>query len=515
MAAALNAPSRTTSKARMATGPILLIEENESEARLIQEFLADAVGDEVETAWVPTVQRAVEVLRNRKFETILVDLDRNGSRGLNALRSLRENAADIPVVALAMQDLEGLSERALKEGAQDFLVKSEVDSIALARSLRYASERKRVEDGLFANEEQSRALEKQEAIERLAAGLAHDLNNMLSVVLGTADLALNSEKSEPVRPQLEQIRAAGERARGLVRQLETLSGHPTLSPKVVDLTALVRKVEPKLQRVLGSTPLELRVAGSSLFVDIDPNHFETVLLNLVTNAREAMHQSGRVTVTVSPSAEGSARVEVADLGSGIPPEIMSRILDPFFTTKPHRPAGLGLSAAASIVRGSGGDLDVHSQVGRGTTISIDLPTVAKPVKKPSALRSQKGKPAERVKGATILIVDDERLVLEMAMEVLEGAGYKVIAVDRPLKALELIRANPALADLVLTDITMPELDGRDLVDLLAQEQPSLRFVYMSGFGQLRSDKPALRGPTVVKPFDLRELVGVVRRSLAG
>ncbi|MEM1249641.1 MAG: response regulator [Acidobacteriota bacterium] len=495
----------------MTQGPILLIEESESEARLIQDFLADAVGPGVESEWVATVQRATEILRSRTFKTILLDLDRSGSRGVNGLRALRETAPKIPVIALATQDRDGLSELALREGAQDFLVKSEVDSIALARSLRYASERKRVEEALVADEEQNRALEKQEAIERLAAGLAHDLNNMLSVVLGTTDLALGRDESEPLRPQLEQIRAAGERARGLVRQLETLSGHPTLSPKVVDLAALLREAEPKMKRLLGSMPLEMRVGSNEVLVDIDPNHFETVLLNLVTNAREAMPQGGRVTLSLTTNSE-QARIDVTDLGTGIAPEIMGLILDPFFTTKPHRPAGLGLSSAASIVRGSGGNLDIHSQVGRGTTVSIDLPTLRD---RPEEIEAPKAPAASAgQKAATILVVDDERLVLDMASEVLEGAGYEVIAVDRPLKALEMFRSNPTLADLVLTDITMPELDGRDLVDLLAQEQPTLRYIYMSGFGQLRDDQPVLRGPTVVKPFDLRELVDVVRRSLA-
>ncbi len=492
--------------------PILLVEESETEARLIREFLADAVGPEVETAWVPTAQRAVETLRSRTFGVIVLDMDRTGGQALAALRSLRENAPETPVVALATEDRNNLSEHALGEGAQDFLIKSEVDSIALARSLRYATERKRAESVIVAHDEESRALEKQEAIERLAAGLAHDLNNMLSVVLGTTDLALNAEAGEGVRPQLEQIRAAGERARGLVRQLETLSGHPTLSPKVLDLVQLVRDAEPKLQRTLGSMPLELRAPAGPILVDIDPNHFETVLLNLVTNAREAMPNGGRVTVEVAQGAGGSAQIRISDLGTGIAPEIMSLILDPFFTTKPHRPAGLGLSSAASIVRGSGGDIDIHSQVGRGTSVTIDLPTVSEAPEE----RSQPAAPREESarRNATLLVVDDERLVLEMAQEVLETAGYEVIAVDRPLKALEMFRENPTLADLVLTDITMPELDGRDLVDLLAQEQPSLRFVYMSGFGQLRADKPTLRGPTIVKPFDLRELVQVVRRSLA-
>ena len=497
----------------MTTSRILLVEESESEARLIREFLADTGGSSLEVEWVPTAQRAGEVLRSRPFDAIILDLDRNGGRGLTALRSLRQRAPTTPLVALASQEPDGYSERILREGAQDFLVKAEVDSLSLARSLRYAAERKRVEEALVADEEASRAVEKQAAIERLASGLAHDLNNMLSVVLGTCDLTLRSPDVEPLRPQVEQIRAAGERARGLVRQLETLSGHPTLAPKVLDLCSYLRNAEPKLQRALGSMPLEVRVASEPLLVDIDPSHFETVLLNLVTNAREAMPHGGLVTIEAAKTADGGARLEVSDLGSGIDPEIIGLVLDPFFTTKPHRPAGLGLSAAASIVRGSGGDLEIRSQVGRGTRITIDLPPAREDV--PADRKSTPDRIASpRSFEATVLIVDDERLVLDMATEVLESAGYTVIAVDRPLKALEMVRQDPGIADLVLTDITMPELDGRDLVDLLAQERPSLRFVYMSGFGQLRTDQPSLRGPTVVKPFDLRELVDVVRRSLS-
>ena len=335
--------------------------------------------------------------------------------------------------------------------------------------------------------------QKMEAIGRLAGGIAHDFNNLLTVILGYSQMLLQRlPVSEGGRELVQTIFEAGERASSLTQQLLAFSRQTIVEPKLIHLDQLIHNMEKMLRRLIGEDiVLATTSAGHLPPVRIDPGQMSQIILNLAVNARDAMPQGGRLTlecITVEldehycrrhPQAQPGRHVclAVSDTGIGMPPEVKERIFEPFFTTKElGKGTGLGLAVVYGIVRQHGGHIEVYSEVGHGTTFKIYLPAVQETALRELPLAEDAPRGHE-----TILLVEDDEAVRELARISLEMYGYQVLWAGDATEALRLAEEHAGRIDLLLTDVVMPGLSGRELVDKVRQRQPHLKVLFMSGY----------------------------------
>jgi signal transduction histidine kinase len=344
-------------------------------------------------------------------------------------------------------------------------------------------------------EERLRQAHKMEAIGRLAGGIAHDFNNMLSVILGYSELAIETlEEGTATRSDVEEIRRAAGRARDLTRQLLAFSRKQILEPKVLDLNQTLLGMEKMLRRLLGEG-IELTLLTHTAIgrIKADPSQLEQVVMNLAVNARDAMPKGGKLTLeTRDAELDAGYAAEhpdvipgpyvllaVTDDGMGIPPDDWKRIFDPFFTTKPKGVGtGLGLSTVLGIVRQSGGHIWVYSEPDRGTTFKLYFPRHDPPADVP-VTQPPSAVPARGWE--TILLVEDDDQVRALARAVLVRHGYNVLEAPSPGEAVLVCERYPAKIHLLLTDVVMPRMTGRELVERVAPARSEMKVLYMSGY----------------------------------
>ncbi|MDZ7860581.1 MAG: PAS domain S-box protein [Candidatus Krumholzibacteriota bacterium] len=378
-------------------------------------------------------------------------------------------------------------------------------------------------------EELNRA-RKMESIGQLAGGVAHDFNNLLTVINGHADLLLNNDKlSETSRQGAREISEAGKRAAELTSQLLAFSRRQILEPEVINLNNVIANLKNMLTRLIGEDIELITELDDNLpNVKADPGQMEQVIVNIVVNAREAMPEGGRLTVTTGKvelneeslpdhtSIEPGRYVEVSisDTGFGMDEQTREQIFEPFFTTRGMaKGTGLGLSTVHGIVNQSGGAISVDSEQGSGTTFNIYLPVVNEPVK---PKRDEKQKSGDYSGTEAILVVEDDRRVLSTICQMLESRGYKILKALSPEKALKIFRENRDSLQLVLTDVVMPEMDGKELAGKILSLNPDIKVLFMSGY---TDDAIAPRGvpkSNIVflrKPFTPDQLAGKVREVL--
>ncbi|MFO0934210.1 MAG: PAS domain S-box protein [Planctomycetota bacterium] len=372
--------------------------------------------------------------------------------------------------------------------------------------------------------------QKLEAVGQLAGGVAHDFNNLLCVILGYGQMVATSlGRGHPEAGKVEQVIAAGKRAESLTRQLLAFSRRQVLQPRVVDLHEVVRGFEKMLRRLIGEdVELRTRFEAASPVVLVDPGQLEQVLLNLTVNARDAMPHGGHVTIgTRSVDVVGDLEIggevvepgpwlvlSVEDDGTGMDAATLARIFEPFFTTKPAgHGTGLGLPTVHGIVRQSGGHVGVESTLGKGSTFSIYLPRFAGHVEAAAPVEVDLKAFAGH---ETVLVVEDQDGVRELVRAWLEGLGYAVIVATDGADALEVVERLQRPVDLLLTDIVMPHLGGREVAERLLARWPGLQVVYMSGY---TSDVIARQGiletgvRLLEKPLSQAALAKMVRETL--
>ncbi|HUQ99126.1 MAG TPA: PAS domain S-box protein [Gemmatimonadaceae bacterium] len=382
-------------------------------------------------------------------------------------------------------------------------------------------------------EEQFRQSQKMDAVGRLAGGIAHDFNNLLTVIRLNTEMILDGfDPTDPRSEDVRQIRNAAERASALTRQLLAFSRKQILQPRVLDLNTVVGNVEPMLRRLIGEDITISSSCGARGYVVADPGQLEQVLVNLVVNARDAMEQGGRITIETrntelddnyssehAPVIPGRyVMLAVGDTGVGMSKDTREHAFDPFFTTKEAgKGTGLGLATVYGVVKQSGGYVWIYSEPGQGTTVKLYFPEVSAA----AAFNTSTDQPGTAAKTAnrgseTILLVEDEEAVRRLTSRILQNQGYRVLAAQHGREAMDIATKEEGIIHLVLTDIVMPGMNGRGLVERLSGIRPAIKSLYMSGY---TDDDIVRRGfvePSrsfLQKPFTSDGLLQTVRKVL--
>jgi signal transduction histidine kinase len=584
---------------------ILLIEDNPGDVRLLQEALPEACDQEAtglvcEMEWVTCLAAGLQRLTQGDIDAVLLDLMLPDSAGLDTLTSLCRHVPAIPIVVLTSLGNETLGVKAVQAGAQDYLVKGQVDGKALVHALRYARERQQMQQALqaraaqlrslivhnadgmivvdregvmrFVNpaaealfgcpaaalvgtlfgfpvvvgdtieldivnqhggmamaemrvvdiewegapaslaclrditarkqaeavlrqrDEQLRQAQKMEAIGRLAGGVAHDFNNLLTAIIGYSDMLLTRlAMDHALHHHVEQISRAANRAALLTRQLLAFSRPRVVQPRVLGLNGVVAEMEKMLRPLIGET-IELATALAPQLgqVQVDPGHIQQLVMNLVVNARDAMPQGGQLrleTADVELTDTSSHRylgappgpyvmLVVRDTGEGMDGETLTHLFEPFFTTKePGKGTGLGLAVVYGILEQAGGDIEVHSEPGRGTTFRVYLPRVAAAAPAPHAPEAPTALPLGL---ETVLLAEDEEIVRVLIRDTLQLHGYQVLEAKDTTEALRLCTQYEGPIHLLVADVVMPGMSGRELADRLLPVRPYMRVLFISG-----------------------------------
>ena len=478
---------------------LLQLEDNTVDAELITATLIEG-GIPCQSQIVDTRQAFVAALKEGRMDLILADYSIPGFDGMTALILARQHCPDVPFLFVSATIGEELAIDAMHQGATDYVLKQGLGRLvpSVQRALRELddrAERKRAEEALRQSEKQFRQSQKMEAVGRLAGGIAHDFNNLLTVIMGYSQVLLTElGPQHPLRGKIEETLKAGERAATLIRQLLTFSSKQSLDPKILSLNTAVTSLESLLRRLIGE--------GIQLVSKLDPTNgrlcadqaqLEQVLVNLIVNARDAMPKGGTLTIEtaqveltsspvyhLTPLPPGPyVRLAVSDTGCGMDRKTQSHIFEPFFTTKGEgKGSGLGLSTVFGIVTQCGGAIDVTSRVGHGTRFDLYFPSVESNILTTVPIQPL-GQPQRGTE--TILLVEDEPSVRMLVRDELRKLGYRVIEAKNGVEACLLATQQAGSLHLLLTDVVMPGMGGRELAQHLSVIKPDLRTLFISGY----------------------------------
>jgi two-component system cell cycle sensor histidine kinase/response regulator CckA len=507
---------------------VLIIEDSEDDALMIVRELKRA-GYALDFKRVDDSDALRASLAARPWDLIVSDFSMPRFSGTDALKLVRSAGCEAPFIFVSGTMGEDTAVAALKDGAQDYLVKTNLKRLAPAvqRELREAEElrqRKRLEQHVH-------QLQKFEAIGRLAGGVAHDFNNLLGVILGQSEILLDRSHDEGLTRGLEMIRESARRGANLTRQLLAFGRRQILEPKVLSLNVILDDVERLLQRVIGENiELDFQTDPNIGNIAADPGQLEQVIVNLAINARDAMPAGGKLTIATAnidlDEAYADRRVVVrpgryvqlvvSDTGCGMDRETQSHIFEPFFTTKEQgKGTGLGLATVYGIVKQSGGYIWVYSELGHGTAFRIYLPMVQAAAERPRSIERSEQLPRG---SETILVVEDDASLREVTCEFLQTSGYVVLPAGSPEEALHLAEWHSGPIDFLLSDVILPKMNGRELASRLSKARPEMKILYVSGYtdgivrdgahGALEEGLAFLQ-----KPYTRRALVLKIREIL--
>jgi two-component system, cell cycle sensor histidine kinase and response regulator CckA len=503
---------------------VLLVEDNPNDAELILNALQRAGFDpdwsrvDTEADYLARLQAGLDI--------ILCDHAMPTFDGPRALHLLQESGLEVPFISVSGTIGEEVAVEAMRHGVTDYLLKGNLARLGAA--VRRALEEARLRKERRQLEEQFRQSQKMEAVGQLAGGVAHDFNNILTVIQGYATLLEQGGMGN--QDAAREITFAVERAAALSRQLLSLTRKQAMQSRALDLNSIVAEMTRLLRRSIGEH-IDLVVEATKNLPPIhaDQGMIEQVLLNLALNARDAMPRGGRLTISTSVSTiptqpsesleEGRPRaavcLRVTDTGCGMPPEISARVFEPFFTTKAlNQGTGLGLTTVQDIVKQHAGTIRLHSVVDQGTTFEIMLPTSQSAVvPAPEAPPTPSQAPAT---GQSILVVDDEPSLRRIMRMALKHLGYEVLEAASGRQALDLFERAGQPINLLLTDVVMPDgMSGQELAEKMSARQPNLRVIYTSGYRvDLVSGIAAREGVIFLqKPFSMQKLAAAVRDCL--
>ncbi|MEK6670697.1 MAG: response regulator [Nitrospirota bacterium] len=481
--------------------PLLLLhlEDDPVDAELIVTTLIEG-GIPCQSKLVDTRQAFVAALKEGRMDLILADYSIPGFDGMTALTLARQHRPEVPFLFVSATIGEELAIDAMHQGATDYVLKQRLGRLvpSVQRALRELddrAERKRAEEALRQSEKQFRQSQKMEAVGRLAGGIAHDFNNLLTIIMGYSQVLLTElGPQHPLRGKIEETLKAGGKAASLIRQLLTFSSKQSTDPKILSLNTAVTSLENMLRRLIGEdVQFVVKLDPKNGRLRADQTHLEQVLVNLVVNARDAMPNGGTITIEtaqveltrspvyhIAPLQPGSyVQLTVSDTGCGMDLKTQSHIFEPFFTTKGEgKGTGLGLSTVYGIVTQCGGAIDVTSRVGHGTRFDLYFPSVESDIL-PTTPTQPSGRPQRGTE--TILLAEDEPSVRTLVRDELRKLGYKVVEAKNGVEACLLATQQAESFQLLLTDVVMPGMGGRELAQHLSVINPELRTLFMSGY----------------------------------
>ena len=517
----------------MANHPIrvLLVDDDEDEYLMARNLLSEVDTESYDVSWAADYDTGLETAERNEHDVLLIDYQLGEHNGLELLRDALRIGCRAPMILLTGHGDRRVDVEAMRAGADDYLVKDSIDSLQLERAIRYALERSRAEHERSLLEQQLHHSQKMDAIGQLAGGIAHDFNNLLTAIIGYTQLGRNMvAPGTSLQTHFQEIQKAAQLAADLTRQLLAFSRRQMVEQKELSLNDLIIDTHKMLRRLIGENVELATVAEPGLGrVIADAGLVEQVLVNIAINARDAMPGGGKLTIetrNVYLDHEYAAKhtnvapgdyvmLAISDTGTGMTDEVRARIFDPFFTTKgPGEGTGLGLSTCYGIVKQNGGHISVHSELGRGTTFKMYLPRVVggDSVKADDANVGLLPKGIENV-----LLVEDEETLRRMVAKVLRQQGYTVVEAENGSDALRLVDEAPDQGiDLLLTDMVMPLMGGRELASRLMADRTVTKVIYTSGYtdagiGQDGTLEPG--GDFMPKPFTLDSLAHKVREVL--
>ena len=502
---------------------VLFIEDSDDDTALQVRVLWQA-GYQIEYLRVDGPRELIKAL-NEKWDLIISDYSMPHFTGSDALKIVRDQDLDLPFIFVSGTIGEDTAVAALKFGAQDYLMKTNLSRLvpSVQRELREADERKQRRR----LEQQVNQLQRFEAIGRLAGGVAHDFNNVIGAILGWAEMGLEETAQDSrIQERFLKIRSQAERAANLTRQLLAFARRQILQPCNTDLNSLVRESVGLLRNIIGERiEISLQLTSDLCVAWADPSQVEQILMNLCLNARDAMPDGGKLSIeTRNVEIEKDYQrvhawalpgryvmLGVSDNGTGIDPAVLEHIFEPFFTTKEMgKGTGLGLATVYGIVKQHKGFIDVDSKPGEGTTFMVYLPIgdgEAKTADKVPEI-------ALRGEQERILFAEDNRALREATEEVLQKLGYKVLVVKDGLEAVHLFEQNLASVDLLLLDVVMPGLNGPEAFTQMSRLRPEIPVIFTTGYA---TEINLIGTPSQVQPAILQKPYGtsVLAQKLRG
>lgn len=491
---------------------------------------------------------AYDVARNRKEflekiagfspDIILADYALPDITGIEAINIAREMGIDVPIILITGEGNESIAVDSLRHGAIDYMLKKNIAGLParLTRALEIWEDRKakkraeaeemRLQQLLFENK-------KMEAIGRLAGGISHDFNNILTGIMGYAEICLSDNPQDPdTRRRLESIISLSQRGADLVKQLLVFSKQMAMDLKAVRLNEFITDTTHFLKRIVEETvEIRLDLHNDMLPVACDPSQFTQALMNLILNARDAMSGRGIITIGTGKCLSTEAHfpeeqagggntwcacISISDTGTGIEEHNLQRIFDPFFTTKEvGKGTGLGLTIVYSVVRAHNGSIFVSSRKNKGTTFTIYLPFSDVLPKSDDAQFYEKipAKESGKLSGTeTILIVEDEDVLREMLASFMRSLGYTVVTAHNGDEALSLYTASPGKYHVVVSDMLMPNKGGMELFQEIREVNPDARFILVTGYSLAEIDETVLARMTAIvkKPYSPKQIVKLIR-----
>lgn len=502
---------------------VLLVEDNPADARLVAEMLKEAKGIRFHVNKADSLSAAIEAISNKPFDIVLLDLSLPDSMGLDTFTRIRSHPSQIPIIVFTGLHDEDLAIRAVREGAQDYLVKGEVDNALLARAIRYAIERRKLEERLIQSQ-------KMDAIGQLAGGIAHDFNNIIMLIKGYARLLQEETKEEsPLSSHVEKILSSSEKAESLTKGLLALGKKQVIVMKATDINDIIKRFEKFLRMLVGKDiELSLKLSDKGLDVLADSAQIEQVLMNLAINAKDAMPDKGELTIitdyveTAGPLIDSHslcrpgryAVISVSDTGQGIDESVMERIFEPFFTTKEEgRGTGLGLSTTYGIIKQHNGCIHCHSKIGKGTTFEIHLPIISETAKG----MSKEALPLEEHE-KTLLLADDDNDVRTLFKDFFEDQGYRIIEAVDGEDAIKKFTESKNIPVLLILDVMMPKKNGKEVYYEIKKVRPDIKALFISGLSTDAIKEIGLlaEGASFIsKPYLPSDLLAKVRGVLGG
>lgn len=501
---------------------VLIVDDDEDDYFITRSALTEIEDWNVVTDWADKYDDARRAIVSGGYDVCLVDYRLGAKTGLDLIKAAAAQGCRTPLILLTGQGDRSVDIEAMECGAADYLAKGNISSLILERSIRYCVQRRRSEESKTTLESQLNQLQKMESVGRLAGGIAHEFNNLLTPIIGFTQISLAQPTGTDLISNLQQVDRAASRASQLVKQLLTFSRPTVAAPKVINLDHLITDTGKMLRQLIGEDiELVLLLGSDANPIKADPSQMEQVLVNLTVNARDAILAGGKITIeTAAVPAESQPGDEfvdecvmlaVSDNGCGMTDEVKGKIFEPFFTTKEQgKGTGLGLATCYGIVDQLGGRIDVESEVGKGTTFRVYLPAHNLNVLSADSEGSDDGMP----RGIeTVLLVEDEPLVRSLAATILKEQGYTVLEATNGQEALRV--AGQYVGNdigLLLTDVVMPQMGGLELSNKFSSLYPKTRVLLMSGYNEEITGDEAFG--FIAKPFTPPGLTQKIREVFA-